>query len=119
MEYFVAISAGVLFACGLYCLLQGHFIRIVTGVVLLSNAINLLIFSVGRIQKDKAPLISDTAEQILTPTTNPLAGAMILTSIVIGLGVASFTIALVMRSFSQSGTSFFPELHRRSETLDE
>lgn len=102
MDSLIAVISAVLFATGLYCLLQGHYIRIVAGAVLLSNAVNLLIFSMGPLKKSQPPLIPEAETTLYSTPTNPLAGAMILTSIVISLGMTAFLVALIMRSFAQS-----------------
>jgi len=99
VEWMLALTSGILFAIGVFCLLDGHFIKIVFGSVILANAVNLLFFSVGRVNRDTPALIKDQALHI--PSANPLSSAAILTSIVIGFALSAFIIALVFRAYEQ------------------
>ncbi|MEE2031023.1 Na(+)/H(+) antiporter subunit C [Rhodococcus chondri] len=91
------ILAGILVASGVYMLLERSIIKMLLGLLLMSNGINLLILTVSG-PSGSAPIIGTTSA-IRDDMADPLAQAMILTSIVITMGVAAFVLALTYRSY--------------------
>lgn len=110
MEIVWSIVTGVLVAAGIYLLLERHTLRLLFGLVLLSNAVNLAIFVAGRLTAGVPPLIADN--DVLPPAdaANSLPQALILTAIVIGFGLLVFTLILVYRGYSDSGTADVDEM---------
>ena len=47
MESLIAVLVGVLFATGSYCLMRRSIVKLVIGVVLISQGANLLVFTSG------------------------------------------------------------------------
>jgi multisubunit Na+/H+ antiporter MnhC subunit len=94
----LVVVTGVLFACGFALLLERSLTRIVLGVVMLGNGVNLLIMMGGR--PGGAPIIGTTPEDQMS---DPLAQAMVLTAIVITLGVTAFLLAMAYRSWQLTG----------------
>ncbi len=88
MVSLLALVIAVLFAVAAYAIRHGNTIRLVIGLSILANAVNLLIISVG-FQGDVAPFIGTAG----TPA-DPLVQALVLTAIVIGLGVTAFALGL-------------------------
>jgi multisubunit Na+/H+ antiporter MnhC subunit len=84
----LALVIAVLFAVAAYAIRHGNAIRVVIGLSILANAVNLLIISVG-FQGEVAPFLGAGG----TPA-DPLVQALILTAIVIGLGVTAFALGL-------------------------
>jgi multicomponent Na+:H+ antiporter subunit C len=96
----------VLYACGVYLILERSLTRVLLGLLLLGNATNVLILSSGG-PAGGPPIVDLTpAEQM----SDPLPQAMILTAIVITLGVAAFVLALIHRSWT---------LDNREDVLDD
>ena len=91
------VVIGGLTACGVYLLLSRNLTRMLLGLLILSNAINLLLLYAGG-PAGNPPVRGRTSGDQST-TADPLAQAMILTAIVITLGVAAFVLALVYRSY--------------------
>ena len=91
------VLIGVLTSCGVYLLLERNLTRMLLGLLLIGNAINLLILSVGG-PAGNPPVRGRTSDGATT-TADPLAQAMILTAIVITMGIAAFVLALTYRSF--------------------
>lgn len=93
------IIIGGLTSAGVYLLLERHLTRMLLGLLLISNAVNLLILSAGG--RSGNPPIRDRTSPGSgeTTTADPLAQALILTAIVITMGVAAFVLALTYRSF--------------------
>lgn len=67
------------------------------GLLLIGNAVNLLILTVGG-DAGNPPIRGRTSDGHTT-TADPLAQGMILTAIVISMGIAAFVLALAYRSY--------------------
>ncbi|ANI37842.1 Na(+)/H(+) antiporter subunit C [Mycolicibacterium vaccae] len=91
------ILIGVLSSAGVYLLLERNLTRMLLGLLLISNAINLLILNAGGPSGN--PPVRGRTSGSDTTTADPLAQAMILTAIVITMGVAAFVLALTYRSY--------------------
>ena len=88
---------GCLTSAGVYLLLERNLTRMLLGLLLIGNAINLLILTVGS-SSGNPPIRGRTSDGDTT-TADPLAQGMILTAIVISMGIAAFVLALTYRSF--------------------
>ena len=88
---------GGLTSTGVYLLLERNLTRMLLGLLLLGNAVNLLILTVGGASGN--PPIRGSSSAGATTTADPLAQGMILTAIVISMGVAAFVLALAYRSY--------------------
>jgi multicomponent Na+:H+ antiporter subunit C len=95
MLFVFALTAGVVFACGVYLMLRRSIVRLIIGLSLLTYAVNLLIFSMGDLHRRGAPIVDETP---LDQMADPLPQALILTAIVISFGVLAFTLALGYRA---------------------
>ena len=104
METALSLVVGCLFAVALYLLLSKHIIRMLLGVVLLGNAVNILIFTAGRITSVAPPLIPGDASVPLTDVANPLPQALVLTAIVISFSFFAFLLVLAYRAYQDLGT---------------
>lgn len=91
------ILIGVLSSAGVYLLLERNLTRMLLGLLLISNAINLLILNAGGPSGN--PPVRGRTSGAETTTADPLAQGMILTAIVITMGVAAFVLALTYRSY--------------------
>ena len=89
------VLTGLLYAAGVYLLLDRSLTRVVLGFLLLGNATNVLLLSTGG-PAGRAPLVgaADPAEM-----NDPLPQALVLTAIVITFGVSAFLLAMVHRSW--------------------
>lgn len=104
MDAAFAILVGLFFAAGIYLMLSRHIIRILLGIVLFGNAVNLLIFTNGRITREVPPIIPEGADVIAGPAANPLPQALILTAIVISFSFFAFLLVLAYRAYQEIGT---------------
>ncbi|MFW0783181.1 Na(+)/H(+) antiporter subunit C [Gordonia sp. CPCC 206044] len=91
------IVVGVVAACGVYLLMERSLIRMLLGLLLCGNAINLLIIVVSGGMGN--PPIMGRASESRAADADPLAQAMVLTAIVITMGIAAFVLSLVYRLF--------------------
>jgi multicomponent Na+:H+ antiporter subunit C len=91
------IMIGGLTSIGVYLLLERNLTRMLLGLLLIGNAINLLILTVAG-SSGNPPVRGRTSDGETT-TADPLAQGMILTAIVISMGIAAFVLALTYRSY--------------------
>lgn len=110
MEILAAIVVGGLFGCGVYLLMSRMPVRLIIGLVLLSNAIHLLIFVAADLVRGKAPLIPPGSLHVLEATADPLPQALILTAIVISFGVLAFALVLFSRTFKSADATSLDEM---------
>ncbi len=120
MELILAVVSGCLFAASFYLLMRRNLLRFVIGLIILSNAANLLIFTMGRLTRAQPPVIPDGAKIPPEPYANPLPQALILTAIVISFGLLAFTLVLVYRNYTVGRTVNADELEyaEPDESLD-
>ena len=97
MTSLMALVVGVLYAAAIYMMLRRSIVKLVIGLVLLSNAANLLIFTAAGLHRDAPPLVPDDAQVPAGLVADPLA--LILTAIVIGFGVLAFAVVLIRRAY--------------------
>jgi multicomponent Na+:H+ antiporter subunit C len=98
MQVVLAFLIGGLFAVAIYLMLRQTIARVILGLALLTNATNLLIFTVGGLTRAAPPLIPEGESFPTGPTADPMPQALILTAIVIGFGVLAFTMVLAFRT---------------------
>ena len=91
------ILIGGLTSAGVYLLLERNLTRMLLGLLLIGNAVNLLILTVGG-PSGNPPVRGRTSDGHTT-TADPLAQGLILTAIVITMGIAAFVLALTYRSY--------------------
>jgi multicomponent Na+:H+ antiporter subunit C len=91
------VLIGGLISSGVYLLLERNLTRMLLGLLLIGNAINLLILTVAGPSGN--PPIRGRTSNGDTTTADPLAQGMILTAIVITMGIAAFMLALTYRSY--------------------
>ncbi len=99
MEALFALIIGVLSAGGIYLVLQAHSFTVVLGLTLLSYAVNLFLFAMGRLVEDAPPVVSATAAAY----TDPLPQALVLTAIVISFAMTAFVIVLALKCRAELG----------------
>jgi multicomponent Na+:H+ antiporter subunit C len=94
----LVLVVGVLFATGVTLLLERNLTRVILGITLLGNGVNLLILLGGGY--GGPPIVGVTPEAEMS---DPLTQAMILTAIVITLGMTAFLLAMAYRSWLLTG----------------
>ena len=103
MEIPISIAIGVLAGGGLFLLLQRSIIKVVIGLLLMSHAANLTIFTVGRLRKIEEGVQAESF-------ADPLIQALILTAIVIGFGLAAFLLILTFQTHREVGSDDLDDL---------
>jgi multicomponent Na+:H+ antiporter subunit C len=104
----LAFSAGIgiLFMAGSYLLMKHDLIRVVAGVVLISNAANLFIMAAA-LTRGRAPILPLANKY---DVSDPVVQAMTLTAIVISFGVSALLLAIVYRVYLSHRTVDIDEL---------
>ena len=100
MEALVASAIAFLTAAGVYLILRGHSFPVIIGTALLSYAVNLFLFAMGRLVIDQPPIIVPEA----TSYADPLPQALVLTAIVISFGMTALIVVLALRGFLETGS---------------
>ena len=93
-----AIAAAVWFTlfAGIYLLLSRNLLRSLIGLLMLSGAINLVLFASGRVGSILPPVIAASQTALSAQDANPLPQALVLTAIVIGFALTCFSLILAM-----------------------
>lgn len=113
MESLLAVLIGLLFAAAVYLLLRPNLLRVLFGVIVLSNAVNLIIFTAGRVAAGATPPLITEGAYVPEPlAANPLPQALVLTAIVIGFGLAAFALVLALKTYGALGTLSADEVDR-------
>jgi multicomponent K+:H+ antiporter subunit C len=104
MELIIALSIGILFGSGIWLILRPRSFQVLTGLLLMSYAVNLFIFMMGRLWIDRPPLT--LGPQLPDPTTvaDPLPQALVLTAIVIGFATTALYLVVMIGSQGLTGT---------------
>lgn len=99
MEALLALIIGVLTGCGVYLALRGRTFPVVLGLTLLSYAVNLFLFAMGRLVIGRPPIIADQ----VAGYADPVPQALVLTAIVISFAMTAFVIMLALRARADLG----------------
>lgn len=110
MEVLVALVVGGLYAGGIYLLMRPSPVKLIIGLGLLSNAVNLLIFVAGGLTRGRPPLIKPGELRPAEPFADPLPQALILTAIVIAFAVLAFALVLFRRAAETAGVDNLDEM---------
>lgn len=104
MEIVYALAIGVLAASGTWLLLRPRTFQVIMGLALLSYAVNLFIFGMGRLVKDKPPVIGSDNATDLALYADPVPQALVLTSIVIGFATTALFLVVLLALRGLTGT---------------
>ncbi|WP_457584308.1 Na+/H+ antiporter subunit C [Ensifer canadensis] len=118
MEAWFALLVGIFFTVAIYLLLSKYIIRVLLGVAILGNAVNLLIFTGGRLTRGVPPVIPESADTLAGPAANALPQALILTAIVISFSFFAFLLVLAWRAYEDLSTDDTDEM-RVAEPAEE
>jgi multicomponent Na+:H+ antiporter subunit C len=95
----LVLPAAVLIGCGVYLVLERSLTRVLVGLVMLGNGVNLL-FLVSGGPAGRAPIVGQGGS---TRMADPLPQALVLTAIVISLATTAFLLAMGYRSWQLTG----------------
>lgn len=90
MNIFAALAIGSLFSIGVFQLLRRNVIRSAVGLIIISNAINLFLLTVGAYDG-----VVEAYAGLTGQISDPLPQAMVLTAIIISMGSFAFVLGLL------------------------
>lgn len=99
MEALFAMTLGVLAASGVYLLMRARIYPVVMGLTLISYAVNLFLFAMGRLGTGVPAVIGKSSEH-----GDPIPQALVLTAIVIGFAMTAFVVVLSLRALGELRT---------------
>ena len=99
MELLVALAIGTLTASGIYLMLRQRSFPVILGLSLLSYAVNIFIFSTGRLAPGLPPIIASGA----VGYTDPLPQALVLTAIVISFAMTAVIVIMALGAYLHAG----------------
>ena len=111
MEGLIAFIIAVMTSCGVYLMLRARTFPVIVGLTLLSYAVNLFIFVMGRLHVNAPPIIG-AGEY----TVDPLPQALVLTAIVISFAMTAFILVLSLRARVDLGNDHVDGQNRIAET---
>lgn len=105
MEIIFSLAIGVLAGSGIYLLLRPRTFQLIMGLSLLSYAVNLFIFGMGRLRTGAAPVIQE-GTSVIDPAlyADPVPQALVLTAIVIGFAVTALFLVVLLAVRGLAGT---------------
>lgn len=107
IQYF----AIALILLGIYGLLsQRNVIKLIVALNIFEIGLNLFIVSVGYVKGGIAPILTAIHPSAGEIFVDPLPHALVLTSIVIGVGITALALALVRKMYAQYGTYELDEM---------
>ena len=117
MELILALAIGVLTGSGVWLLLRPRTFQIILGLSLLSYAVNLFIFSMGRLglAEGQEPVLAPGVPTDLQHYADPLPQALVLTAIVIGFAMTALFLVVLLASRGASGNDHVDGVHSRTE----
>lgn len=104
MELVYALAIGVLTGSGIWLILRPRTFQVIMGLALLSYAINLFIFCMGRLTVERPPIIrADGATDPLL-YADPVPQALVLTAIVISFATTALFLVVLLAARGLTGT---------------
>lgn len=104
MEIVLSLAVGVLAGSGIYLLLRPRTFQVVMGLSLLSYAVNLFIFAMGRLRIGASPVIDPQRASNPALLADPVPQALVLTAIVIGFATTALFLVVLLASRGLNGT---------------
>jgi multicomponent Na+:H+ antiporter subunit C len=105
----------VLLAIGIYSVfVKKNVVKIVLGLMIMEYAVNLLLVLIGYRTNAGAPVMERGADvaQFAANSVDPMPQAIVISSIVIGLGLLILMVALCIRLYERYGTFDITEMRR-------
>lgn len=110
MVILLAITAGALFTAAIYMILRRSLVKILVGLLLLSYAVNLLLFNSADLVPASPPLVNAGSQVPPEVYADPVPQALILTAIVISFGITAFAVVLMRQVYATLGTDDLNEM---------
>ncbi|HEY0959943.1 MAG TPA: Na+/H+ antiporter subunit C [Novosphingobium sp.] len=103
MEAVLAIAIGVLTASGVWLILRPRTFQVIIGLSLVSYAVNLFIYAMGRLRVD-APALTGAEQAGAASLSDPVPQALVLTAIVISFAMTALMLVVLLAARGLTGT---------------
>lgn len=103
MALLLATFIGILAGSGVWLLLRPRTYQLVIGLSLCALAVNLFIFSMGRLRSGAPPVLAATSGT-LADYADPVPQALVLTAIVIGFATTALLLVILLAARGLTGT---------------
>jgi multicomponent Na+:H+ antiporter subunit C len=114
MTMMFSLAVAVLFAAGCYLLLKPDFVKILGGIILISNAAILFIMAAGLSRGREAIYPIEPGQRV----SDPLVQSMALTAIVISFGVSALMIGMIYRVYIEEREVQIEEEERLDQSIE-
>ncbi|MGG7605223.1 Na+/H+ antiporter subunit C [Massilia sp. BKSP1R2A-1] len=104
MEAALAIAIGIVFGSGIWLILRPRSFQVLIGLMLMSYAVNLFIFAMGRLSVDRPPLTPAGTPPDPALLADPVPQALVLTAIVIGFATTALYLVVMIGARGLTGT---------------
>ena len=104
METVLALAIGIVFGSGIWLVLRPRSFQVLTGLMLMSYAVNLFIFAMGRLGVDRPPLTPAGSTPDPAALADPVPQALVLTAIVIGFATTALYLVVMIGARGLTGT---------------
>ena len=104
MELIISLAIGIVFGSGIWLVLRPRSFQVLSGLMLMSYAVNLFIFIMGRLWVDAPPLTPAGTTPNPAVLADPLPQALVLTAIVIGFATTALYLVVMIGSRGLTGT---------------
>lgn len=104
MEIVLSAAIGILAASGIWLLLRPRTFQVIVGLCLLSYAVNLFIFSMGRLWLGAPPIMPRGGFVDPTVYADPIPQALVLTAIVISFATTALFLVVLLAARGLTGT---------------
>lgn len=104
VEFIAMLTGFLLMVIGLWGMLtQKNLLKIVIGFSIFDTGLNIAIVSMSYVKNSTAPILDSAVDvsQAAQRVADPVPQALVLTSIVIGLGVTALMLAYVIKMFGE------------------
>ena len=115
MSIAIYLLTFLLLIIGVYAVVaKKNIVKIIIGLLIIDYAVNMLLVLVGYRTGGRAPILNrgETAEQLALTGVDPLPQAMVLTSIVIGLGLTALMVVMAIRLYEKYNTFDMNEIRK-------
>ena len=99
-----AMFIGTLAGSGTWLLLRARTFDAILGLTLLSYAVNLFIFAMGRVKVNAVPIVEPGMAATLATHADPLPQALVLTAIVISFAMTALLLGIALRTRGETGS---------------
>ena len=102
MEIVLSLGIGVFDASGVWLLLRPRTFQVVLGLTLLTYAVNLFIFAMGRLRVDAPPVLDVGA--VSAQVSDPVPQALVLTALVISFALTALFLVVLLAARGVTGS---------------